>query len=259
VTALALSVAGCGLVFQPITPTVSPTPSLIPSPTVGFPTLLPTPTLTPLPSLTPTPDIRAGLGRILYQDDFSGNVGWLVGQNDFGGTSLLDGQLVLSLRVPGGFRYALSPAGSLSDFFLEVTLRTELCGARDEFGVVARFTPEGNHYRFSLTCDGGARISRVLDGSVRGLVPITQTNLVIAGAPAENRIGVWARGSDLRFYINGTEAFSLRNAAFRSGTFGLMIRSISSSQLTVSFDDLVVYDLATPAATPPLSSSTPSP
>ena len=248
-----LSLYACGTMGQTPTPSPSP-PSATPSPTVGFPTLPPTPTLTPPPSFTPTPDIHAILGTRLFHDDFSEDQGWDLGSDALGASSLEAGRLVLALHQASAFRYVLVPDVAVGDFYLEVILRTELCGPNDEFGVLVRFTPDGEYYRIGLYCDGRARVTRVLQDSSIALILPTPSPVIVPGAPAENVLAVLAEGDTFRIFINGFEAFVARDRALPSGRLALFGRSSRSAQLTVSFDDLDVYSLR-PTPTPSLPAS----
>jgi hypothetical protein len=247
----------CGCAPVRATPTGTPAPDTpTPAVTLAFPTLPPTATLTPPPSLTPTPDIGARLGQRLLADDFSEDAGWGLGADGLGASSLEGGRLVLALHQNGTFRYVLAPDAFAGDFYLEVTLRTELCSPNDEFGVMVRLTPGSENYRIGLHCDGRARITRVLQDSSIALLLPTESDLIIAGAPAENRLAVMASGSTMTMFINGFEAFQVRDRAIISGRFALFVRAGRSTQLTVGFDDLEIYDLlplptATPAGAPP--------
>jgi hypothetical protein len=245
---LGFALSAC-LQLQPLpTPTPSPEPST--TATMAFPTLFPTVTLTPPPSPSPTPDVLAGLGEVLYLDSFSRNLGWDLGQGELGGTSLLNGRLVIAVRRPGAFRYALSPAPDLTDFYLEVAVRSELCSSGDEFGIMFRVTPARDHYRFTLTCDGGARVTRIMGETSIALVPVTITGAVIPGAPADNLAAIRAIGSSFSFYVNGLEVFSVRDGNLASGGLGLIVHSSAAGQTTISFDDLVARALL-PTPTPP--------
>ena len=143
-----------------------------PTPTFIFPTMAPTATFTPEPGSTATPDLQSGLGAVLYQDDFDRDLGWELSQSDLGGSCLVNGRLSLAVHQPNAFYFLRSPAPATSDFFLKVSIRSELCSDGDEFGVMYRVNTLNEHYRFALTCDGAARVSRVLEGGENALVPI---------------------------------------------------------------------------------------
>jgi hypothetical protein len=243
-----LLAAGCvpqAAATSTATPTLSPQPSRPPP----FPTALASATLTPPPSATPTPDISTGLGEVLFQDDFAQDRGWTLRSGQGGAVSLLPGRLVVAVHNPGAMLFSLSPAPAAADFYLEAELRTELCGQEDEFGLMVRVLPNLDYYLFSLTCDGQARVSRFVSGQEAALVPLAHTGAALPGAPAVNRLAVWAQGDQFRFLVNEVEVFSLREASLPSGGFGLAARSRRSPQVTVSLLSFSLRALQ-PAATP---------
>jgi hypothetical protein len=192
----------------------------------------------------------------LLYDEFNDEDGWDLGADSLGASSLEAGRLVLALNQTGRFRHILVPDVAVGDFYLEVTLRTELCSPNDEFGVMVRLTPGAENYRIGLLCDGRARITRVLEDSSIALVPPTTTPVIIPGAPATNRLAVMASGDTLTMFVNGFEAFRARDRALISGRFALFALARHSRQLTVTFDDLDIYELlppptSTPPGTPP--------
>lgn len=168
-----------------------------------------------------------------------------------GGTSFADNRLVLSVRNAKTYRYALSPAPQLGDFYAETTVRPLLCNEDDEFGLMFRFDPDGNHFRFSLACSGTARIVRILGGQTFNVIPPTETYAVVPGPLVENRIGVLAVGADFHFFVNGIEVLDLRNGQIPSGTLGFFVHAESSGQTTVAFDRLSAWAIRpTPTPTP---------
>lgn len=240
----------CASMSAPPPPSPAP-PSITPSPTITFPTLIPTATITPEPSPTPTPDIIAGLAGLLLQDKFDRDRGWDSPKVDYGGSGIVDGRFSLAVRQPSTYLTAIEPSLLADDFLFEVSVRSELCTLDDEYGVLFRVNPDSEHYRFTLTCDGEARVSRTFGGSEAALVPKTRTNAVFDGLLVENRLGVLAVGEDLRFFINGIEVFSIRDTTSSVGKLGFIVRSRRGGQTTASFDDLDVYAL--------LSTPTPKP
>jgi len=243
-----LLAAGC-LPQAAAAPTATPALSPQPSRPPPFPTPLASATPTPPPSPTPTPDISTGLGEVLFQDDFAQDRGWTLRAGQGGAVSLLPGRLVVAVHNPGAMLFSLSPAPATADFYLEAELRTELCGQEDEFGLMVRVLPNLDHYLFSLTCDGQARVSRFVSGQEAALVPLTRTGAALPGAPAVNRLAVLARGDQFYFLVNEVEVFSLREASLSSGGFGLAARSRRSPQVTVSLLSFSLRALR-PAATP---------
>ena len=171
---LGSSLCACAPFSRTPTPTL-PALTSTPSPTVGFPTLPPHSDLTPAPEPhTHSGHPRYCLGTTLFHDDFSTDQGWDLSSDFLGALSLEAGQLVLAHPPDGHLPLRARPRVKLQDFYLQVTLRAELCNPNDEFGVMIRFTPEGENYRIGLHCDGRARITRVLsDSSIALVLPTT--------------------------------------------------------------------------------------
>lgn len=234
-------------------PTPTPTQAVLTAtPTFIIPTLIPTATFTPEPEPSPTPDLYTGLGDLIFEDSFDRNLGWDIGQSEIGGASLVEERLSLAVRRSNSFYFIESPAPTTTDFFLEVTVRSEVCSDGDEFGVMFRYRAMGEHYRFALTCDASARVSRVLEEGEIVLVPLTQTYAMFPGLLVDNRIAIWASGNQFRFFINDLEVFSASDRVLPSGKLTFFVRSRRSSQTTVSFDDLTVRALLpTPTPTEP--------
>jgi len=225
-------------------PTPTPTnTSAPPTPTVAFPTLVPTATPTPRPTATPTPDILAGLGEVLLLDEFDQPSGWTLSERPVGGASYVQGRLSLAVHEPRAFYMALSPLPPEANIYLEVKARAEVCGLDDEYGLVFRVTPAGEHYRFTLNCNGEIRVSRITGADEIPLLPRERTFAAIPGPLVENRLGVLAEGTSFRFFLNGIEVFAREDPTYPQGSVGLMVRSKSDGLITASFDDFLVRAL----------------
>ncbi|MEJ2563755.1 MAG: hypothetical protein P8Z42_13865 [Anaerolineales bacterium] len=221
-----------------------------PSPTFYFPTLIPTATSTSAPTSSPTPSTSLGIGNLLFFANFESSQSWDLRETDRGGSSIYDGQLNLAVRQPNSFFFTRTPAPEQDDFYFEVDIRSDVCEDGDEYGIMFRLGPLYNHYRFSLTCDGFARVSRILDDQEVVLIPPTETYAVFPGQRIGNHLAVWASGIQFRFFINDIEVFSIQDRELEAGGFGLFVRSRRSQQTTVSFDDVALYAIqALPTAT----------
>lgn len=231
----------------PSAPLATSTPLPLPASateTVPFPTVPATATGTPAPTVSPTPDILAGLGDLVFFDDFSFNHGWPLGEAAVGGTSLLDGRLVISVREPRHFRMAVRARPSLTDFYAEAVLTSTLCSPGDEFGIVFRVNSLAEHYRYTISCEGTARVRRlVVDGS-RALVLPESSSAIFPGPLAVNRLALWASADRFRFYVNGVEILQARDGTLPSGRIGFYVRAAREGQSTIAFDDLLVRELA---------------
>jgi len=228
----------------PAPPTDTPAPT---GTTAWFP---PTRTPSPLPVVTvvPTLDRLSGVGAPILEDDFSDPAPWVPSSGPAGSVTVSGGGLTLAVR-PERFLLALREGPELADFYLEVTARPRLCRERDEYGLVVRAADGSNYYRFVLICNGQVRLDRVRGGDLAYLQPPVPSGDVPPGAPAEVRLGVWAYGTELRFFVNGHYQFRINDPTLRGGRIGLFARATSTSAVTVVFEDLQVFQIDAPLPT----------
>jgi hypothetical protein len=247
---LAPLLAGC-LSLVPL-PTATPTPSPpTETPTFVIPTLIPTNTWTPAIPPSPTQGIAVDLGEIIFRDDFERDLGWNLEEDIYGATALTSGHLTLAARRPGVWRSALSPIPTQTDFFMEASLRADICSSGDEYGLIFRVNQLSGHYQFGLRCDGGVRVVRVIGNNAYTMITPDQAEIVAPGPPEENRLAVWANGNQFRFFINQAEVFSVRDSTYPIGSLGFYIYSGEAGHASVSFDDFIVRSLiSSPLDTP---------
>lgn len=223
-------------------PAESPTATVTPT-VVWFP---PTSTHTPPPTraTTPTPLANLNLGEIIYQDPFHPGGSWSQPVTNRGEINFQDGRLNIIITEPATFLASLSDRDDFSDFYAEVTTRPSLCSGKDEYGVIFRAQGRERHYRFSLSCDGEVRLDRILGQNALSLQPWVKSASVPSAAPSESRIGIWAAGEEMRLFVNGTHQFTINDEELSGGALGLFARSVGETAVTVSFSDLVVYQVS---------------
>jgi hypothetical protein len=217
---------------------------ITPSATFIFPTMPPTKTYIPEPSFTPSPSSLDPMGDVIFEDDFSQNLGWELSEMGFGAVSLQSEHLVIAIRQANSFLYSLLSPFTMNDFFLEIEVRADLCQSGDEFGILFRVNQDLEHYRYALNCDGSARAVRILSNESRSLVPITEPPSILPSPKSTNRLSLLASGDRFWFWINGFEVFNARDIKLTQGGVGLFARSGRGNQLTVSFDNLRIQELA---------------
>jgi len=241
-----LLLAGC-LPVAPDTPPIPPQPSatLTPPPTstptvIWFPlTSTPTP-LSPALPVTPTLDQRPEQGELLFSDDFGDGSDWLLGQTATTSIAVGNHALTLALDQPDGYIYTLRKSPLLGDFYLEVTASPTLCRAADEYGLLLRVSENLDFFRFSLSCDGHVRLDKYFGGKASSPLPKSMSGAVPPGAPSSSRLAVWAKGKEMRFYINDQYQFTIKDGTLLRGSLGFFIRSGGENALTVSFSKLSV-------------------
>ena len=222
----------------------------LPSPTiVWFP-----PSATPSPQALmtqiPTPEQKPGVGTIILTDDFSSPDLWNIASSDEGSAAISDNHLTLAVG-PSLYIVSLRKELILNDFYAELTASPSLCKGQDEYGFLVRASAVA-YYRLVLICNGTLRLDRVSGNSRQILQPAVPSSDVPTGAPAEVRMGVWAVGSDLRFFLNGRYQFSMNDRNYSSGTIGAFAHSVADTPVAVTFSNLTVYDVnySSPTKTP---------
>ncbi len=229
----------------------SATETPLPSPTfVWFP-----PSATPAPQIfstqAPTPEQKPGVGSAIFADDFSSPILWNTAISDQATVDVSRNRLTIAAQ-PGIYMLSIRQGVTLGNFYAEITAKPSLCKGKDDYGMLVRAPNNVAYYRFALSCDGTERVERV---SVRIRAPL-QSSMpsgdVPPGAPGEVRIGVWAVGSELRFFLNGRYQFSVNDKSYPSGALGVFAHAAGDTPITVTFSDLVVYDVtySPPTKTP---------
>jgi len=69
------------------------------------------------------------------------------------------------------------------------------------------------------------------------------TTSVPSAAPSTSRLGVWAVGKEMRFFVNDQHQFTITDKALPSGAMGVFVRSGGENAVTVNFSELVVYSI----------------
>ena len=261
-------VGGC--LPEPPSPTPVPptaTVTVTPTPTTTIIWFPATPTLTPAPTqwIAPTQDTSPVYGPVLFSDPFTNKTLWQTRQTSTGNITYGDGELTLAVLEPKGTLISLRSAPpQMSDFYLEMDVDPSLCRGDDNFGLLVRAASNQNFYRVMLSCNGQVRVERYHNAYTSPLKDWTGSGQLFPGAMTTIRVGVWAAGGELRIYINRVLQFSIKDPVFSSGSVGVYARSAGDTPLTVSFSNLVVYQVSGSQARPlpspiPPPSATPKP
>lgn len=240
---LVASLTACaGLANLPIQDLPSATETPPPSPTIVWfpPSATPTPRV--LSTNAPTPERKPGVRNVLLSDDFSSADFWNTTVSDQASVDVSRNRLTIVVQ-PGFSIPSFRKEAVFSNFYAEITARPSLCQGQDDYGFLVRAIPVA-YYRFALTCNGSERVDRVSVRSRTPLQPPLASGDVPTGAPGEVRLGVWAAGAELRFFLNGRYQFSVTDKNYLSGGIGVFAHSAGDTPVTVTFSDLVVYDVA---------------
>jgi hypothetical protein len=180
---------------------------------------------------------------VIFRDDFSKGENWQLSRTDAGSVALGKKELTLAIHEPQGYLYTVRDQPVLSDFYAEITASPTLCREGDEYGMLFRLNSSSDFYRFSLSCDGRVRVDRVVGGAASSPQPWIYSGVVPPGAPSTSRLAVWAKGDEMRFFVNDYYQFSIDDPMLPSGALGMFARSAGEMVVTVSFTDLVVREV----------------
>ncbi len=223
----------------PLPPTDTPTPTIVWFPPTPTNTLPPRATI----AVTPTPDLSPVFGSETYREDFSDPKSWTQGRYSQGVVAPGINELSLAVNQERGYVSSLLQGYTLSDFYLEITASPSICRGSDEYGLLLRMQSSLDFFRFGLTCNGQARLDRLLGGVASAPQPPFYSGAVPPGAPSISRLGVWALGREMRFYANNQFLFSIHDSSILSGSLGLYVRTAATDAITVNFSDLVIYQV----------------
>jgi hypothetical protein len=238
--------AGCDILLPPgpLEPTATPTQTLTPTPTIDWFPATPTPTFIPEPSPTPQPTLAGspdGVTELRVRDDFTDQTLWNTPISTSGNVAYGNESLTLAPALKGVYLFSLSQHTISSQFYLELTVQTTLCQANDQYGVVFWRQAEGDYYRLLLNCAGQVRLELVQGGVLVVVHDWESASRIQPGAPATNRIGLYASGGVFQLYINDTFQFEEKVANGRSGDLGFFARTVTSSVMTVRISELEIY------------------
>jgi len=220
----------------PITLTETPLPTAT---RIWFP---PSATSSPEPfsvnEKTATPEMKPNLGDVILEDDFSDETLWDIASSNQASSAISNNRLILSAQSQV-FILSLRHDLILTDFYAELTAQPSLCKGEDNYGLLIRASAS-TYYRFVLACNGTVRAERITNGARLILQQPLQSGDVPPGAPGNVRMGVWAVGKEMRFFLNGRFQFSIIDPSFPSGTIGVFARSVGNTPVVVTFSDLIV-------------------
>lgn len=185
--------------------------------------------------------MKTGIGSVILNDDFSDDSVWDTATSDQGTAAISRNRLTLAAQ-PGIYLVSMNHEAVLEDFYAEITARPSLCRGDDSYGIIIRATGD-SFYRFTLTCNSMISMERI-KSSVRLLMqPSIPSGDAPPGAPGEVRIGIWAHGSEMRFFLNDRFQFGISDPSSPSGAFGVFARGAGDTPVSVIFSDLIVYDV----------------
>ena len=234
----------------PIASATSSSETPLPTPSVVWFPPSATPTLPAVVTATSTPEMKPGIGALILNDDFSDFASWDTAVSDQGSAAISRNRLTIVVQ-PGIYLASLRHDLAVGNFYAEITARTSTCRGDDNYGLILR-AAGNSFYRFALACNGLVFVERVKTGTRLTIFEPVASGDAPPGAPGEARIGIWAVNAEMRVFLNGRFQFSIIDKSFPNGGFGVYARSAGDTPVTVTFSDLIIYDVnyTAPTRTP---------
>ncbi|MFH1185216.1 MAG: hypothetical protein V1755_09300 [Chloroflexota bacterium] len=241
-----LGTAGCspvpGGMSQSAAALTSTAPVAVPTDFLWFPPTE-TPSVAAAVTREPTPERRPGIGGLMVADDMTSSTHWNAAVSGEASATVSERGLTVSAWPGQPPVVSLHRSAILDDMYMEITARPSLCRERDAYGLVFRAPNEVAYYRFVVICDGTAAAERFSLGTPRVLQPPTASSDVPVGAPGQVRLGVWALGSEFRFFLNDRYQFTVSDSNYKAGGLGVFAQAGGDTPALVTFSGLSIYRL----------------
>ena len=222
---------------KPIQPTAMPT---IAEPTA---TLAPTPTETPVQVNLPIiPAELAGtvsVGENLLSETFDQAGLWNTSDGTEYGASLVDGVYRMYLNSANWMVWAESRMITNGNIIKELDTELVSGSVENNQGMICRYSDDNNFYMLTIGNDGWVEIMKIFQGVQTSLFGEFTDGLV---DPVRNHLQGFCIGDRLVLYVNGELGADVRDSDLASGDAGLIIGSYDNPQVTVNFDNFLVYE-----------------
>lgn len=181
------------------------------------------------------------------QDDFSDpNSGWDTTTSAEGTLAYAEGHYRVTVNAPNVYVWG-TPGLELTDLVLEATAQHTGGPVDNEFGLLCRYTRNGdqaNFYFGVISSDGYFAVGKVTPQATTILAPeigSPQPSAAIVTEPqATNQLRLSCVGDHIAFYINDTLAGEFTDPDHTHGDVGLLAASYSTGGVQIDFDQVVV-------------------
>ena len=173
---------------------------------------------------------------------------WYLGSDNVTDYAIKDGVMTIKTLRLTGEQWRIAGPPELDNFYLEGTfISGEECSGKDGYGLIVR-APNANApyydsgYIFVVACDGTYRIYKMVEGNYAQIRDWAGSAAILKGTNQTNKIGVMAVGNKLSLYINRKLAAEFNDDSFKTGKFGVLIRSADHENFTITLDELAYWN-----------------
>ncbi len=177
---------------------------------------------------------------LVYDDDFSNpSSGWDDAFDRYTTKQYGNNKYYIEITTSNLVAWGLANR-KVADFRIQVHAAQEEGPNNNGYGILFRFQDRDNFYRFDISGDGFFLLSKFYNGEWVTLVPWTASSAINVGQ-ATNLMTVEAVGSQVRVYANDTLLAEVDDDTLTEGNFGFFASTFSEPNLTVSFDDILLW------------------
>ncbi|NLV73156.1 MAG: hypothetical protein GXY52_00500, partial [Chloroflexi bacterium] len=181
-------------------------------------------------------------GEVIYHEDFTNSdTGWDEWDASDSTGRYNKGEFIVDITESRTMRWS-NAYESFADVSIGMDVR-KVAGSDDNaMGIVLRYQDVDNFYVFSISSDGYYVFGYYLDDEWVPLVDWTPSDSINQGEEA-NYIEVTCKGPRFILKINGDIVASLNDDTFDMGDIGLMAASNQDDNVTISFSDVIVWEV----------------
>lgn len=164
--------------------------------------------------------------------------------------------------VDGALEFGIDSANSLGwtvlphtspDYYMEVDTVFSGLVSEAEYGILFRVIDAENFYFFAINNLGMYSVWQLVDNEWNQMSMWAEANALESGEGAANRLGVLAQGDLYQVYANDILLVELVNPSFVGGGLALAVGTFADPEVTITFDNVRVWDLEPQAAPSPES------
>jgi hypothetical protein len=134
------------------------------------------------------------------------------------------------------------------NLYAEVSATNGDCAGRDSVGMTIRVDTEKNAggYSLEVSCDGAYRFRlHQIGGDQAEFIDWTESDAILTGPGATNRLGIWGYQARFLLFVNGEEVAEYWDTNYRHqfGMFALYVRASQTYDLEATFDDFAYWNI----------------
>jgi len=202
---------------------------------------LPTPTIASTPT-QPANDPILALGSPTWKDTFDNGDNWPLGVDKYVDLKVGNGSLQMTgLTTKNGWRLSNQKA---VNFYLQLTGKMSVCSGVDHFGLffrVPNLSLADRGYLFGISCDGKFALRKWSIDTMTVLENWKSNDAILKGSNQINRLGIMAKGNELKLYVNGVLVDTVKDSSFSQGYIGLYIGPKETTKLTAVLDEIAYW------------------